>query len=130
MSICPASRRRLAWLTGFTGSAGAAIVLAEKAVIFVDGRYTVQADAQVDKAVFAIEHLVETPPAQWLETNLTAGNKVGYDPWLHTSAGADRLRKACANAGAELVAVDDNPIDALWRDRPPPPSAPGEAARH
>jgi len=120
----PASEERLAWLTGFTGSAGAAVVLAERAAIFVDGRYTVQADAQVDKAVFAIEHLVETPPAQWLETNLTAGAKVGYDPWLHTTEGADRLRKACASAGAELVAVDDNPIDALWSDRPAPPSAP------
>ena len=71
----PASEERLAWLTGFTGSAGAAIVLADKAAIFVDGRYTVQADAQVDSAVFAIEHLVETPPAQWLEANLTAGRQ-------------------------------------------------------
>ncbi|MEJ2623396.1 MAG: aminopeptidase P family protein [Pseudolabrys sp.] len=120
----PPGEERLAWLTGFTGSAGAAVVLTERAAIFVDGRYTVQADAQVDKAVFAIEHLVETPPAQWLETHLAAGAKVGYDPWLHTTEGADRLRKACANAGAELVAVDDNPIDALWSDRPAPPSAP------
>ncbi len=120
----PASDERLAWLTGFTGSAGAAVVLTDKAAVFVDGRYTVQADAQVDKTVFAIEHLVETPPAQWLEANVTPGAKVGYDPWLHTTEGADRLRKACATAGAELVALDDNPIDALWRDRPAPPSAP------
>ncbi len=117
-----ASEARLAWLTGFTGSAGAAIVLAERAALFVDGRYTVQADSQVDQAIFSIEHLVDSPPPQWLEQNLKAGAKLGYDPWLHTSESADRLRKACAAAGAELVAVDDNPIDALWTDRPPPPA--------
>ena len=120
----PASEERLAWLTGFTGSAGAAIVLAESAAIFVDGRYTVQADTQVDKAVFTIEHLVETPPAQWLEETVKPGAKIGYDPWLHTTEGAERLRKACARAGAELVAIDGNPIDTLWTDQPAPPSAP------
>ena len=120
----PASEERLAWLTGFTGSAGSAIVLAECAAIFVDGRYTVQADAQIDRAIFSIEHLVESPPDQWLETNLKPGAKLGYDPWLHTSEGAERLRKACVMAGAELVAIADNPIDALWSDRPRPPSAP------
>jgi Xaa-Pro aminopeptidase len=120
----PASEERLAWLTGFTGSAGAAIVLAERAALFVDGRYTVQAAAQVDGKLFAIEHLVDTPPEQWLERNLKSGAKLGYDPWLHTSEGAERLRKACLTAGAELVAVDGNPIDALWRDRPAPPAGP------
>jgi Xaa-Pro aminopeptidase len=118
----PASEERLAWLTGFTGSAGAAIVLADRAVLFVDGRYTVQAAAQTDPAVFTVTHLVETPPAEWLERNVKAGARVGYDAWLHTGDGAERLRKACTAAGAELVAVTDNPIDALWRDRPAPPS--------
>ncbi len=117
----PASEERLAWLTGFTGSAGFAVVLAERAVLFVDGRYTVQAEAQTDKAVFAIEHLVDNPPDQWLEQNAKSGAKIGYDPWLHTTEGADKLKKACAAAGAELVAVDDNPIDILWRERPAPP---------
>ena len=120
----PASEERLAWLTGFTGSAGAAIVLAERATLFVDGRYTVQAAAQIDGKLFAIEHLVDSPPEQWLEQNLKSGAKLGYDPWLHTSESADRLRKACATAGAELVAVDNNPIDALWSDRPAPPAGP------
>jgi Xaa-Pro aminopeptidase len=120
----PASEERLAWLTGFTGSAGAAIVLAERATLFVDGRYTVQAAAQIDGKLFAIEHLVDSPPEQWLEQNLKSGAKLGYDSWLHTSESADRLRKACATAGAELVAVDGNPIDALWSDRPAPPSGP------
>jgi Xaa-Pro aminopeptidase len=118
----PAGEERLAWLTGFTGSAGAAVVLSDRAAVFVDGRYTVQADAQIDKTVFAIEHLVETPPDQWLTQNLKTGAKLGYDPWLHTADQVEKLRKACAAAGAELVAVDGNPIDALWRDRPAPPS--------
>ncbi len=120
----PASEERLAWLTGFTGSAGAAAVLAERAALFVDGRYTVQAAAQIDAKLFAIEHLVDSPPEQWLEQNLKSGAKLGYDPWLHTSESADRLRKACATVGAELVAVDNNPIDALWSDRPAPPAGP------
>ena len=118
----PASEERLAWLTGFTGSAGAAIVLTERAAVFVDGRYTVQAGSQVDTKLFAIEHLVDNPPDKWLEQNLKAGMKLGYDPWLHTTENAEKLRKACATAGAELVAVDGNPIDALWRDRPAPPA--------
>ena len=125
----PASEQRLAWLTGFTGSAGVAVVLSDKAALFVDGRYTVQATAQTDAAVFTIAHLVDTPPEQWLEQNLERGAKFGYDPWLHTSDGAEKLRKACANAGAELVAIEDNPIDALWRDRPAPPRGRVVAAR-
>jgi Xaa-Pro aminopeptidase len=117
----PASEERLAWLTGFTGSAGMAIVLRDKAALFVDGRYTVQAAAQIDQTIFSIEHLVETPAEQWIERNLTGGAKLGYDPWLHTTESAERLRKACAAAGAELVAVDDSPFDGLWKDRPAPP---------
>jgi len=118
----PASEERLAWLTGFTGSAGAAIVLADRAVLFVDGRYTVQAAAQVDAAIFSIAHLVDNPPDQWLEQNLKSGAKIGYDPWLHTTDNAERLKKTCASAGATLVAVADNPIDALWSGRPKPPA--------
>ncbi len=118
----PASEERFAWLTGFTGSAGAAIVLAERAALFTDGRYTVQAAAQVDPAVFSVQHVVESPPEQWLEQNLKNGNKLGYDRWLHTTENADKLRQACANTGATLVAVDGNPIDVLWTDRPAPPA--------
>jgi len=120
----PASEERLAWLTGFAGSAGGAIVLSERAALFLDGRYTVQAAAQIDAKLFAIEHLVDSPPEQWLEQNLKSGTKLGYDPWLHTSESAEKLRKACAAANAELVAVDNNPIDALWSDRPAPPAGP------
>ena len=118
----PASEERLAWLTGFTGSAGAAIVLADRAALFVDGRYTVQAAAQIDARLFSIEHLVDNPPGRWLENNLKSGARLGYDPWLHTTEGAEKLRAACATAGAELVAVDQNPIDTLWTDRPAPPA--------
>jgi Xaa-Pro aminopeptidase len=118
----PTSEERLAWLTGFTGSAGAAVVLHDRAALFVDGRYTVQATAQVDGNIFSIEHLVEHPPEQWLEQNLKNGARLGYDPWLHTSKQAERLKRACAMVGAELVPVDGNPIDALWHDRPAPPA--------
>jgi len=117
----PASEQRLAWLTGFSGSAGVAIVLMERALLFVDGRYTLQAREQVDTSLFTIEHLVETPLERWLEENLAAGDRIGYDPWLHTVEGAERLGKACAAAGATLVAVEPDLIDAIWADRPAPP---------
>jgi Xaa-Pro aminopeptidase len=120
----PAADERLAWLTGFTGSAGAAIVLMERAALFVDGRYTLQAAQQVDTSLFKIEHLVDTPPHQWLEQNLTAGDRMGYDPWLHTVESAERLAKACAAAGATLTAVEPDLFDAIWTDRPAPPLGP------
>jgi Xaa-Pro aminopeptidase len=120
----PACEQRLAWLTGFTGSAGIAIVLMERAVLFVDGRYTLQAREQVDSSVFAIEHLIDMPPNRWIEENLTADDRLGYDPWLHTIEGAERLEKACAAAGAKLIAVEPDLIDAIWADRPAPPLGP------
>jgi Xaa-Pro aminopeptidase len=120
----PASEERLAWLTGFTGSAAVAIVLADRAAIFVDGRYTLQVRDQVDTEIFSIEHLVDGPPETWLETNLPAGAKLGYDPWLHTVDGAQKLAKGCAAADAALVPTEPNPIDGLWADRPPPPLGP------
>ena len=120
----PPSDERLAWLTGFSGSAGMAIMLADRAVLFVDGRYQVQVRDEVDAAVFTIEHLVENPPPAWIKANVPAGAKLGYSPWLHTIDGAERLAKACGEARATLVAVDDNPIDAIWTDRPEPPLGP------
>src|SRR5262245_59202668 len=120
----PPSEERLAWLTGFTGSAGAAIVLADRAAVFVDGRYLLQVRDQVDAQVFAIEHLVDAPPETWLEKNLKPGARLGYDPWLHTVDGAKKLAKACQEAGATLVPTEPNPIDTLWSDRPAPPLGP------
>src|SRR5258707_4031358 len=85
----PASEERLAWLTGFTGSAGGAIVLMKRAVLFVDGRYTLQAREQVDTSLFSIQHLVETPPDKWIQQNLTGRDRLGYAPLLHTVEGAE-----------------------------------------
>ncbi|MBR0928840.1 aminopeptidase P family protein [Bradyrhizobium diazoefficiens] len=120
----PPSEERLAWLTGFTGSAGFAVVLAQEAALFVDGRYTLQAAKQVDAKAWAVESLIDPPPESWVSAHLKAGDRLGFDPWLHTFAAAERLSAACAKAGAELVAVDSNPIDAIWQDRPQPPLAP------
>ena len=119
-----ASEERLAWLTGFTGSAGMAVVLTKEAAVFVDGRYTLQAAKQVDGKAWSVEPLVEPPPETWLEQHLVAGDRLGFDPWLHTSAAAERLAAACAKAGAELVAVDSNPLDSVWTERPAPPLGP------
>jgi Xaa-Pro aminopeptidase len=113
----PACAERLKWLTGFTGSAGVVLVLKEQAVLFVDGRYTLQARHQVDPEVFAIENLIGNPPPEWLMENVPAGTRIGLDPWLHTISEVAALRKA----GVEVVPVDTNPIDVLWADRPQPP---------
>jgi Xaa-Pro aminopeptidase len=120
----PASEERLAWLTGFTGSAGVAVVLMDRAALFVDGRYTLQAREQVEASLFEIVHIVETPPGEWLEKTLTAADRLGYDPWLHTAESVERLAKACAAAGAALVPVEPDLLDPLWTDRPPPPLGP------
>lgn len=120
----PPSEERLAWLTGFTGSAGFAVVLTQEAAVFVDGRYTLQAAKQVDAKAWAVESLIDPPPESWVSAHLKAGDRLGFDPWLHTFAAAERLSAACAKAGAELVAVDSNPVDAIWQDRPQPPLAP------
>jgi Xaa-Pro aminopeptidase len=117
----PASEERLAWLTGFTGSAGLGIVLKTHAALFVDGRYTLQIRDQIDLAVVEPVALAETSPEKWLERNLTAGLKIAYDPWLHTQGQIERFEHALARVGAELVGVETNPIDALWADRPAPP---------
>lgn len=117
----PACEERLAWLTGFTGSAGRAIVLGERAVLFVDGRYTLQARDQTDPAVFEVVLISETTPEAWIEANLPAGAKLGYDPWLHTAADVEKLVAACTTAGATLTPADPNPLDPIWTDRPPPP---------
>ena len=118
------SEERLAWLTGFTGSAGMAVVLTQQAAMFVDGRYTLQAAKQVDTKAWNVEPLADPPPETWLSRHLVAGDRLGFDPWLHTSAAAERLATACARAGAELVAVDSNPLDSVWTERPQPPLGP------
>lgn len=118
---------RLAWLTGFTGSAGFAIVLAGAAGLFVDGRYRVQARAQVDTSVITPLDWPETRPADWLAEALGSGGRVAYDPWLHTAAEIEALERGLEGTGIALVATTFNPVDAIWPDRPPRPSAPAEA---
>src|SRR5215471_7860183 len=120
----PPRGQRLAWLTGFTGSAGLAIVLRDRAALFVDGRYTLQAAAQVDTALFEIHHLIDEPPAQWVSGALARGTVLGYDPWLHTPNEAERFRAGAQKAGAELCAVTENPVDRVWSERPAAPLAP------
>ena len=120
----PARAQRLAWLTGFTGSAGAALVLAEQAAVFVDGRYTLQVRQEVDTTLFTPVHLAEQSPADWIAENLKAGAKLAYDPWLHSESQVKGLRKAAEKAGGRLVPCESNPLDAVWRDQPPPPLAP------
>lgn len=122
----PAARQRLAWLTGFTGSAGTLVVLGERAVVFVDGRYTVQAEQQLDPGLFERAHLIETPPAKWLGDNLEKGQRLAYDANLHVKAEVERFRKACEKAGAELVPLAENPVDTIWASQPAMPIAPVE----
>lgn len=119
----PAYAERLRWLTNFRGSAGVAILTLTKAAIFVDGRYTIQVRQQVDEKIFAPFHLIEEPPAKWIARHLKKGDRLGFDPWLVTADQARRLRAACEEAGASFVAVDGNPIDAVWTDQPPRPMA-------
>src|SRR5947207_6587393 len=104
----PACEDRLGWLTGFSGSAGVAVVLADKAALFVDGRYTIEARSEVDSSVFAVEHLIEHPPEEWLAKNLESGAAFGYDPARITIDGADKLKKACEKAGAKLNPTESN----------------------
>ncbi|HYB08747.1 MAG TPA: aminopeptidase P family protein [Alphaproteobacteria bacterium] len=120
----PPCAERLAWLTGFTGSAGLAVVLAEKAAIFVDGRYTLQVRAQADGALYEFHHLTESPASAWCAENLPRGATLGYDPWLHTPLERERFAAAAAKAGGRVEPCESNPIDAVWIGRPAAPIAP------
>ncbi len=115
---------RLAWLTGFTGSAGVAAVAAASAAVFTDGRYTLQAETEVDGTLYARRHITDQPVTDWITETLSDGQRLGYDPWLLTPAQLGRYRTACKKAGVELCATDGNPIDAIWPNQPPPPLAP------
>lgn len=113
----PPAGERLAWLTGFTGSAGLGVVLAERAAVFTDGRYVSQLAAETDPALWERRHITDDPPAAWLRAH--AGTRpVGYDPWLHGEAALERL------AGVNLVPLARNPLDSVWTDRPAPPASP------
>jgi len=115
--------QRLAWLTGFQGSAGTAVVLPREAAIFTDGRYTLQVREQVDGKDWQFVGVPETKVSDWLAAHAPNGARIGYDPWLHTRQWVAEASKALAEVGAELVAVDTNPVDAVWPDRPAPSDA-------
>src|SRR5271169_6511900 len=117
----PKSEERLAWLTGFTGSAGMCVVLPDIARLFVDGRYTLQASAQTDPSAFTPVPTAQTSAEDWLAEHAPQDAAIGFDPALHTPESVKRFGKALARAGARLVPLAANPIDAIWTDRPQPP---------
>lgn len=113
----PESAERLAFITGFTGSAGLAIVLSDRAAVWSDGRYTLQLEQQTDATLWERLHITEQKPEDWLAQH--AGDlRIGYDPWLISADGLARF------TGIEMVAVESNPLDEIWTDRPAPPMAP------
>ena len=120
----PSASARLAWLTGFTGSAGCAVILRDKAAVFVDGRYTLQVRDQVDTSAYETLHLIETPPTGWIAENLPEGGILGIDPWLHAADAVKQFEGAAAKAKASISLVESNPVDAIWHDRPARPLAP------
>ncbi|MFL1462893.1 aminopeptidase P family protein [Roseococcus sp. DSY-14] len=115
----PPAGERLRWISGFTGSAGTALVLADRAVLWTDGRYTTQARQQLDPAAWELRHLVDDPPAAWMARH-ASGLRIGHDPWLHPAPALAKL----AEAGVTLVPLHPSPLDAAWTDRPAPPAAP------
>ena len=117
----PPDAEQLLWLTGFSGSWGMAAILMEKAALFVDGRYTLQAQSQVDGAAYEIVKISDKPLFEWLKANLKPGDRLGYDPRLHTVSEVKGLLKCVKRAGAVLVPVEPNPLTALWTDRPVQP---------
>ena len=124
----PRRSQRLAWLTGFSGSAGLAIVLADTAAIFVDGRYTLAVRAQVDTDAFVPHQIPEQSPDAWIAANLPKGGKLGFDPWLQTVDGYDRFARAAERAGGSFVPVEHNPDRRRVADRPGAAARAGAAA--
>jgi Xaa-Pro aminopeptidase len=120
----PPSADRLAWLTGFTGSAGISVVLQKKAAVFSDGRYTLQLTQETDPDIFETHHSIEAPANEWVATNLAKGDVLAYDPWLLTPGEVKKFKEAVAKAGGSLAAAPQNLVDVVWADRPAPPQAP------
>lgn len=119
----PACYERLEWVSGFTGSAGAAFVFMDSAVLFADGRYTLQAKEQTDNELYAREDLMSPGPFGWLAAQEKSGCRIGFDPKLVSPDGLTKLQAAAIHAGAELVKLENNPIDMAWENAPTPPSA-------
>ncbi|WP_261816290.1 aminopeptidase P family protein [Vibrio gallicus] len=115
----PEHHERLYWISNFTGSAGATVITKDKAAIFVDGRYTVQVTKQTPESIFEYQHLIETPPLEWALSKLKQGSKIGFDPKMHSGAWFNRAQQKL-DGQLQLEAVESNPIDTLWQDRPSP----------
>lgn len=115
---CAPYDEKLAWLTGFDGSAGLALVLKDKTLLFVDGRYQVQARAQVNLDEVEIHHLHNEPLAGWLQNNVAAGTRIGFEALLMTNADYTLLTAT----PCELVPLNLSPFDPLWTDRPAAPA--------
>ena len=111
------------------GTAFVATVLADRAAIFIDGRYTLAVRSQVDTEAFVPHQIPEQSPEAWIAENLPKDGKLGFDPWLQTVDGHERFARACQRAGGEFVPVDSNPVDAVWSERPPAHRNPGEKSR-
>lgn len=122
MEYVPPSEERLAWISGFTGSAGMAVVTRDRAAIFVDGRYTLQARQQSPAEIWEHHHLILDPPETWLADTINKNDRVGFDPRLHTPESLKRFEAAVERVGARLHPVESNPIDELWTNRPAPPT--------
>lgn len=120
----PACAERLAWLTDFTGSAGAAVALLDRAAVFVDGRYTLQVIDQVDTDLYDTLHLIQDPHVAWAAAHLKPGDALGYDPKLHTMSWIEGAQRTLARAEITLTPVDENLVDVAWgASRPPAPLA-------
>lgn len=122
----PPRAQRLAYICGFTGSAGSAVILQDRAAVFVDGRYTLQAAAEVDQSLFEIVPIAETSPSEWISTALDEGDVLAIDPWLHTKDGFSKIEAAVTRAGGRLQGLDINLVDEIWDDQPEPPQQPVE----
>src|SRR5690606_15216083 len=120
----PACAERLRWLTGFSGSAGSALILADRAFLFVDGRYTLQVREQTDPSIFQYHDVTSIDAAGWLRVHAEAGFRLGIDPWLHTVRQTEALTQALSRRGGTVVPVAPNPVDRIWTDRPQPPRGP------
>ncbi|RED54127.1 aminopeptidase P family protein [Aestuariispira insulae] len=120
----PARFDRLLWLTGYSGSAGLAVIGQEKAAMFVDGRYTLQVRQQTEEALFEYRHLITEPAWDWIAETFKAGDRIAYDPWLHSAHGLKRLQAAVQKIGAILEPLDENPIDLIWQGQPEEPVSP------
>ncbi len=119
----PEVAQRLTWLTGFTGSSGFAVILKDKAAFFTDGRYTIQAAQQVNADVYELRHFTKTPVNDYLALHIKDGDKIAYDPWLHTRSGLERIKTALIKNKAKLICVDKNLIDCIWQNKPAAPNA-------